>query len=114
MTAMWAIPPGLAGMPAGPEFDAVLDAIDPAQLCHDDALIVPAAEERQDGRTLSRKLAALCAVGRFAPGPDGHIHRLPQPSQWAHSDASTAPKPSPSIRHYQCPTIRTRHHSEAA
>jgi hypothetical protein len=43
------LPPGLADMPAGPELDAALDAIDPAHLCHDEALTVLEAEERQDG-----------------------------------------------------------------
>jgi hypothetical protein len=83
MTMVVELPPGLAGMPAGPELDAALDAIDPAHLCHEDALIVLEADDRQDGRKLSRKFAALCAVGRFGPGPDGHLRRLPHPSQWA-------------------------------
>jgi hypothetical protein len=58
-------------MPAGPELDAALDAIDSAHLCHDDVLIVLEVEDRQDGRTLFRKFAALCAVGRFAAGQTG-------------------------------------------
>jgi hypothetical protein len=74
------LPPGLAGMPAGPELDAALDAIDPARLCHEDVLIVLEVEDRRDGRTLSRKFAALCAVGRFGAGPDGGVRRLPHSS----------------------------------